>query len=154
MTQTPIPTRDQFSAGGVAFRNGADGLETVIVLMLPERRWQLPKGVIDPGETSEQAALREVREEGGIECEIVEKLDTIEYWFTVDRDSSPARIHKRVDFYLMRYISGDVADHDHEVEDAVWVNFTEALARLEFESERDVVARALDILAGPAQVTS
>lgn len=154
MMQTPIPTRDQFSAGGVAFRNGADGLETVIVLMLPERRWQLPKGVIDPGETSEQAALREVREEGGIECEIVEKLDTIEYWFTVDRDSSPARIHKRVDFFLMRYLSGDVADHDHEVEDAVWVTFTEALARLEFESERDVVARALDLLAGPAEVTS
>ena len=152
MSQSPIPTRDQFSAGGVAFRQGDNGLETVIVLMLPERRWQLPKGVIDPGETPEQAALREVQEEGGIECEIVEKLDTIEYWFTVDRDTSPARIHKRVSFYLMRYLSGDVADHDHEVEEAVWVTFTDALARLEFESERDVVAKALDILTGtPAE---
>ena len=60
----------------------------------------------------------------------------------MDRGTSPARIHKRVSFYLMRYLSGDVADHDDEVEEAVWVTFTDALARLEFESERDVVAKA------------
>src|SRR3954453_6635014 len=76
-----VPTVDQVSAGGVAFRQIDGKTEVAIVLMVPERRWQLPKGIIDAGETPEIAALREVREEAGIVCTLVEPLEVIEYWF-------------------------------------------------------------------------
>jgi len=74
-----METRKQVSAGGAAFREIDGKFEVALVLMIPEMRWQLPKGIIDPGETPEQAALREVREEAGIECELIEPIETIEY---------------------------------------------------------------------------
>jgi len=134
--------REQISAGGVAVRLDRPLPELAIVLMVPEMRWQLPKGLIDEGESPEQAALREVREEAGINCSIVSPIETIDYWFTVDRDSPPLKIHKYVHFFLMKYLSGDVADHDHEVDEARWVTLDEAMDLLEFESERTVVLKA------------
>ncbi|MBX3297558.1 MAG: NUDIX hydrolase [Acidobacteria bacterium] len=117
-----------------------------LVLMIPEMRWQLPKGIIDPGETPEQAALREVREEAGIECELVEPIETIEYWFVDSRSGTQVRIHKFVHFYLMRYVSGDVADHDHEVAEARWFPVDEAISTLAFDSEKSVVILGRDAL--------
>lgn len=134
-----METRKQVSAGGAAFRETDGKLEVALVLMIPEMRWQLPKGIIDPGETPEQAALREVREEAGIECELIEPLETIEYWFVDSRSGTPIRIHKFVHFYLMRYVSGDVADHDHEVAEARWFRVDEAISTLAFDSEKSVV---------------
>ena len=110
-TDAKVPTVDQVSAGGVAIRRVGDRNEVAIVLMIPENRWQLPKGIIDPGETPEQAALREVREEAGIDCTLVEPLEVIEYWFFGNYDGTRKRYHKFVHFFLMRYESGDVADH-------------------------------------------
>lgn len=134
-----METRKQVSAGGAAFRETNGQLEVALVLMLPELRWQLPKGIIDPGETPEQAALREVREEAGIDCELVEPIEIIEYWFVDSHTAEPVRIHKFVHFYLMRYLSGDVADHDHEVAEARWFPVDEAISTLAFDSERTVV---------------
>ncbi|MBX3267796.1 MAG: NUDIX hydrolase [Acidobacteria bacterium] len=134
-----METRKQVSAGGAAFRETDGKLEVALVLMIPEMRWQLPKGIIDPGETPEQAALREVREEAGIECELIEPIETIEYWFVDSRSGTPIRIHKFVHFYLMRYVSGDVADHDHEVAEARWFPVDEAISTLAFDSEKSVV---------------
>jgi 8-oxo-dGTP pyrophosphatase MutT (NUDIX family) len=136
----------QTSAGGVAYRRGSGGIEIAIVHMLPDLRWQLPKGIIDPGETPEIAALREVREEAGIECKVLEPIERIEYWFTVDRDGVRTRIHKFVHFFLMEYISGDVEDHDHEVAEARWVSPTTSREMLAFASERGVTEKALKIL--------
>lgn len=134
-----METRKQVSAGGAAFREIDGKFEVALVLMIPEMRWQLPKGIIDPGETPEQAALREVREEAGIECELIEPIETIEYWFVDSRSGTPIRIHKFVHFYLMRYVSGDVADHDHEVAEARWFPVDEAISTLAFDSEKSVV---------------
>lgn len=134
-----METRKQVSAGGAAFREIDGKLEVALVLMIPEMRWQLPKGIIDPGETPEQAALREVREEAGIDCELIEPIETIEYWFVDSRSGTPIRIHKFVHFYLMRYVSGDVADHDHEVAEARWFPVDEAISTLAFDSEKSVV---------------
>ena len=134
-----METRKQVSAGGAALRETDGKLEVALVLMIPEMRWQLPKGIIDPGETPEQAALREVREEAGIECELIEPIETIEYWFVDSRSGTPIRIHKFVHFYLMRYVSGDVADHDHEVAEARWFPVDEAISTLAFDSEKSVV---------------
>lgn len=148
MTDAQIPTVEQTSAGGVIYRDVAGFREVAIVKILPELRWQLPKGLIDPGETSEQAALREVREEAGIEGEIVGKIDTINYWFVADYGSGRRRYHKFVHFFLMRSIGGDVENHDHEVEESRWVSMDQALQMLDFENERDVLAKAITLLGG------
>jgi 8-oxo-dGTP pyrophosphatase MutT (NUDIX family) len=143
-----LRTMEQVSAGGVVFRLYDSVTEIVIVRIVPEMRWQLPKGLIDPGETIEQAALREVSEEAGIDAELVSPVETIEYWFVADRGGERVRYHKFVHFFLMRYVSGDVADHDDEVDEARWVDIETALGMLEFKSERDVVIKAGTMIGG------
>ena len=145
-----VPTLDQVSAGGVVYRTVDTGVEIVIVEMVPEMRWQLPKGIIDAGETNEEAALREVREESGIDAKLIEPIDTIEYWFFANRDGKRTRYHKFVHFFLMSYESGDVADHDDEVAEARWVSVEEALRMLEFKSERDLVRKADEMIRDSA----
>ena len=140
-----LVTIEQISAGGVAYRAIDDRIEIAIILTIPERRWQLPKGIIDAGETPEQAALREVREEAGIDTELIEVLNRTEYWFTADRDGVRSRFHKYVHWFLLKYTSGDVANHDHEVEEARWVEFGEALKLLAFKNERDIVEKAIEV---------
>jgi 8-oxo-dGTP pyrophosphatase MutT (NUDIX family) len=144
--ETIVPTLDQVSAGGVVYRGSGADAEFVIVRVVPERRWQLPKGLIDEGETFEQAALREVREESGMTAEIVGKIETIEYWFTADWDNSRRRIHKFVHFYLMRHVDGDGSDHDNEVDEVRWVTLDEAIGTLKFPDERDVVRKAATMI--------
>jgi 8-oxo-dGTP pyrophosphatase MutT (NUDIX family) len=145
MTQATdnIKTVDQISAGGVVFRLVDNEPEIAIVLIIPENRWQLPKGMIDAGETPEAAALREVREEAGVDAEILGPLDKIEYWFFADHDGERRRYHKFVHFFLMKYVSGDVANHDHEVGESRWVKPVDALTMLAFKTEREVVERAV-----------
>ena len=138
-----METVHQISAGGVAYRVDGDRVEVVIIKTSSEGRWQLPKGIIDPGETSEIAALREVREEAGITCEIIDVLDTIEYWFVAAYDGGPKkRYHKQVHFFLMRYIDGDTNNHDHEVSEARWVKIENAETMLAFDSERELIVKA------------
>ena len=141
-----LKTIDQISAGGAVIRKSGAAAEVVIVQIVPEMRWQLPKGIIDPGETPEIAAVREVREEAGVDAEIIEPVETISYWFTVDRDGEATRIHKSVHFFLMKFLGGDVADHDHEVAESRWVSVDEALRMLAFKSERGVVEKAAALL--------
>lgn len=138
----PFPTEDQTSAGGVAFRRGTNGVEVALVCMKPKRRWQLPKGIVDPGETPEETAVREVREEAGIETNLLGPIETVEYWYVGRRGGGRVRFHKRVHFFLLAYRSGDVTDHDREVEEARWVPVAEAEAMLAFENERAVVEKA------------
>ena len=141
-----ISTFEQVSAGGVVYRRVDARVEVVIVLVVPEMRWQLPKGVIDDGETTEQAALREVSEEAGVDAEIVDFLDTSEYWFTVERDGDMKRCHKFVHFFLMKYLGGDVNDHDHEVAEARWVEIDPAIEMFTFDNDREVVRKAKEII--------
>jgi 8-oxo-dGTP pyrophosphatase MutT (NUDIX family) len=133
----------QVSAGGVANRVVDGRVEVVVIKTSSEGRWQLPKGMIDPGETAEIAALREVREEAGVTCEIIEPLDAIEYWFVAAFDGGPKkRYHKQVHFYLMKYLEGDVNDHDHEVVEARWVAIDEAEKMLAFDTEKELIVKA------------
>jgi 8-oxo-dGTP diphosphatase len=141
-----LKTESQHSAGGVAFREIDGRLEIAIILTHPERRWQLPKGMIDEGETAEQSALREVREEAGIEAEVIAPLDRTEYWFVAARNGVRSRFHKHVHWFLMKYLSGDVADHDHEVAEARWVGVNEALKMLVFKNEREIVEKAVEMI--------
>lgn len=147
-SQGKVTTMDQVSAGGVAFRWRDSEPEIAIVSVKPKRRWQLPKGIVDPGETPQVTAVREVREEAGIETDLIKLIETIEYWYRSVRYGKPVRYHKFVHFYLLEYKSGDVANHDHEVEESRWVSFDEALELLDFKSERDVVEKAREMVAG------
>ncbi|HSK71644.1 MAG TPA: NUDIX hydrolase [Pyrinomonadaceae bacterium] len=144
--QAKILTLDQVSAGGAAFRqNGAD-FEIAIVSVKPSMRWQLPKGIVDEGETIEQTALREVREEAGIETEILEKIETVEYWYFGNKNGERVRFHKYVHFFLMKYLSGETENHDHEVAEARWVKIDEAIKMLAFKSEKAVIEMAGELI--------
>ena len=142
-----IATLDQTSAGGVAVRRIGDDFEVAIVSVGKPERWQLPKGIVDPGETPEVTALREVREEAGITATLVAPLDTVEYWYVGHRGKQRVRFHKFVYFFLMEYQSGELSDHDHEVNEARWVSLEQAQTKLAFKGERQAVAQAAALLA-------
>jgi 8-oxo-dGTP pyrophosphatase MutT (NUDIX family) len=141
-----IQTLEQVSAGGVAFCLNDSDYEIAIISVNPSRRWQLPKGLIDAGETPETAALREVREEAGIETELLSKIETIEYWYVGDYRGERVRFHKFVHFFLLKYTSGNVANHDLEVVEARWVKTEEAIKMLAFESEKEIVGKAIKMI--------
>ena len=102
----------------------------------------LPKGHPDPGESTIEAATREVREETGLVAEPVEKLGDVRYWYVWKGE----RVLKIVSFFLFRYRSGSVRDHDHEVESAEWIPLAEAPSRLAYKGERDMAELALSRL--------
>jgi ADP-ribose pyrophosphatase YjhB (NUDIX family) len=130
--------RREFSAGGVVIRDREEGLE--IALVSPrEGVFSLPKGHPDPGETMKEAATREVLEETGVTAELQEKLGDVRYWYRLHGE----RVLKTVTFYLFRYVSGSVADHDDEVVWAGWVPLEEAPEQLTYEGEREMVVKAL-----------
>ena len=143
-----IPTVFEESAGGVVYRLGDEGrIEVVLIGVKGGTVWALPKGHIELGETPEQAAVREVKEETGIDAEIVDKLGEIEYWFWwKDEDGVRRRHHKVVHFFLMRYRSGDISKHDHEVDAVSWFPIDEAIARVEYENERKLLMKAREIV--------
>jgi 8-oxo-dGTP pyrophosphatase MutT (NUDIX family) len=146
--QGKVTTMDQISAGGVVFRWKESQPEIAIVSVKPKLRWQLPKGIVDEDESPQEAAVREVREEAGVETELIKLIETIEYWYRSVKYGKPVRYHKFVHFYLLEYKSGDVSNHDHEVEEARWVSFDDGLELLDFKSERDVVEKAREMIAG------
>jgi len=143
-----VQTVEQTSAGGVAYRPNGATHEVALISVGPTGRWQLPKGLVDEGESAEQAALREVREEAGIETDLVAHVQTIQYWYYGERRGERVRFRKQVHFYLLAYRRGRIEDHDHEVAEARWVGFEEAAQLLAFRSEREVLEKARALLAG------
>lgn len=141
-----VVTKDQVSAGGVAFRRASSQVQIAIVSARPSLRWQLPKGIVDPGETMQVTAIREVREAAGIETELLDLIETVQYWYQRVQYGKRIRYHKYVHFFLMQYRAGDVADHDHEVAESRWASFEEALEMLAFKSERNVVEKAREMI--------
>jgi 8-oxo-dGTP pyrophosphatase MutT (NUDIX family) len=132
--------RPEFSAGGVVLRDDD------VVVIVPVKRAAngrrvlgLPKGHPEGDETPEQAARREVAEEAGVNAELIDELGEVTYSY----ERRGRRVLKVVRFFLFEYRSGDVADHDHEIEEARWMPVDQARRELSYAGEREMVERAM-----------
>jgi 8-oxo-dGTP pyrophosphatase MutT (NUDIX family) len=132
----------EFSAGGLVIRN-LGGRPHLAVVRVRDEVLALPKGHPEKGESSQDAALREVREETGLDATPVERLGDIRYWYARDGD----KVLKVVSFFLFRYRSGRLDDHDDEVEEALWIPLEEAPERLAYRSEKQIAQTALSRVA-------
>src|SRR3972149_7908804 len=127
----------EFSAGGIVFN---DKGQVLLTKNSQNKHWSFPKGLIDPGQTTKEAALREVKEEGGIEAEIIDKIGYSKYVYTFNNE----KIFKIVTYFLMKYLSGDPKDHDWEVEEAGWYEPGDALKQLTFSQDKEHLKKALE----------
>ena len=140
-----IPTQREVSAGGVVYRRAGEDIEVVLASRRTRRgdlAWGLAKGGIEPGESREDAAVREVREETGLDATIEADLGDTKYIYVWE----DVRIRKRVHFFLMRHVGGDVDDRDDEMEEIRWFPLERALKRAAYRGEREVLARAAELL--------
>jgi 8-oxo-dGTP pyrophosphatase MutT (NUDIX family) len=138
-------TRTEVSAGGVVYRREDDKVRILLAARRTRRgdlAWGLAKGGIEPDETPEEAAVREVREETGIEAVIEASLGETRYFYIWE----DVRVRKTVHFFLMHATGGDVEDHDDEMEDVRWFALSRALKRASYRGERDVLQRAAALL--------
>ena len=136
------------SAGGVVYRLTDGKIEMALCGRRNPPRWSLPKGTPDEGESLEETALREVREETGLEVAIEEPIGDINYWFVTPRDRT--RCHKTVHFYLMAHRGGGMDQHDPEFDEVRWFSSEEALKSLTYVNEAKVLEKALGIIGGKA----
>lgn len=140
------PVERLTAAGGVVYRREGGRLEIVLVGRNNPPLWTLPKGTPNPGETVEQTALREVREETGLDVAIVGTVGEIRYWFTRSQDG--VRCNKTVYHYLMEPTGGDFSQHDFEFDRVEWFDVQEALRLMTYPNEVDIVERAVAALTG------
>ncbi len=140
-----LKTARTVSAGGVVYRRPAEGgLQFILVGQTERDIWGLPKGGPHKGETIEETALREVREETGLITRLERPLGSIDYWFF----NRGTRFHKTVHYYLMEAVGGDIAYHDREHDRVEWFGEAEAIERSTYANERELIRRAARILAG------
>jgi 8-oxo-dGTP pyrophosphatase MutT (NUDIX family) len=133
------PFERETSYGGVVVR----GSDLLVITPRGKPVTGLPKGGAAPGETGAEAALREVREETGVQARVLEPLGDVRYWYR----RGGRRVHKTVHFYLCEFLTGSTADHDHEVDEARWIPLQEARKALSYAGERALIERALSKLA-------
>ncbi len=138
--------KELVSAGGLVYGVNDGEIEVVVCGRLTPRVWVLPKGTPDPGESREQTALREVREETGLEVEIERFIDKIDYWFVLPNDG--ARCHKTVFYYLMTASGGDLAMHDYEFDEVRWVSASQAYETMAYPNEVEIVKKGLSMADG------
>jgi 8-oxo-dGTP pyrophosphatase MutT (NUDIX family) len=141
-------TVHETSAGGLVVDglDGPRGSQVAALIGRVDRRgrllWSLPKGHIELGETAEQTAIREVAEETGIQGDVLASLGSIDYWFVTEG----RRVHKTVHHYLLRFLGGELSDHDLEVSEVAWVPLEELPSRLAYADERRLAEVAGELI--------
>lgn len=134
----------QFSAGGIVYRR-QDEILILLAQHSQHHGWVFPKGLIGDhvkSENKEQTALREVKEETGIEGRIIKSLNPVAYWFVLEGE----KVRKTVYYFLMEYVGGDITKHDHEMENVEWLPKDRVEERLTYESDQKVWKEAKRIL--------
>ncbi len=131
-------TQWEFSAGGVVYRRNDEG-KLEILLIRTKSRWGFPKGNIEKGEPKDQAALREVKEETGVDAEIISYLGEVDYWYS----SGTVRIHKFVYYYLMKYKGGEIVPQKEEIDEAKFIPIEDVEKTLSYPTDKEIFERAL-----------
>ena len=139
--------RREISAGCVVYRTADDVTEVALIQPREREAWALPKGFIERGETPENAAIRETREETGLSGTIQSKIDTIKYSYTAKWEDPPVRIFKIVTFFLLRFTGGDPKNHDHEVERVEWFAIDTAIKQATYAQEKEVLRKAKRLIS-------
>ncbi len=138
----------EFSAGGVVFKNDSDKILILVAQHSQHHGWVFPKGLIDDDkkghkETHEEAALREVEEETGVKGRILKPLSPVTYWYVWEKEE----IKKTVYYFIMEYVSGDITEHDMEMENVEWLSIDEVENRLTFPTDKKVWQEAKELIA-------
>lgn len=147
--------RFEFSSGGIVFRKKDNKVEIIVAQHSQHHGWVFPKGLIDKRskikdqkskitekETKEEAALREVKEETGVSAKIIKSLTPVTYWYNLERE----KIKKTVYYFLMEYVSGDIREHDFEMETIEWLPMDEVENRLTYKSDKEVWKEARAVI--------
>lgn len=140
----PLKTRKEFSAGGVVYKRIGLDIKVVLIARKNKKVWCLPKGKIEKGESSEEAAKREIREETGLVAALKSRLGDVAYWFVSPQDE--ARVFKKVRFFLFEYMEGSVSAHDAEVDEARWFKGIDVLKIMTYPSEKEIMQKALEVI--------
>ncbi len=139
-----MKTEREISSGGVIYKQEDGKTKIALIARKNKTIWCLPKGKIEKGENPESAAIREVEEETGLKGELGKKIGDINYWY-VDKKRD-LRLFKIVSFFLVRHTGGDIHSHDREVEECRWFSFEEAQKKMSYDSEREIVKKAENML--------
>lgn len=137
-------SRKEFSAGGVVYKKSAGAVKVALIAKKGKTVWCLPKGKIEKAETAEDAAVREIREETGLEGKLSQPLGEVTYWFVSPHDK--ARVFKKVRFFLFKYIKGSLGSRDIEVEETRWFSIPDALKAMTYPSEKGMMQKAKEAL--------
>lgn len=141
-----IKNEKQLSSGGVIFRKVEKGIEVALISVKGGTVWCLPKGLVEEHENIARTAHREVKEETGLDGKIIKKIDHVEYFYSHKEGDITHRIFKIVYFFLMEHTGGDVSGHDDEVDDCQWFQIDEAIKRLEYKDEREILKKAKEMI--------
>ncbi len=136
----PATLKHLHSAGGVIFRTKDSDHEVALIATKGKTVWTLPKGIIDRGEKPEATAVREIEEETGLLGRIVHSLGEKSYWFYLKDENIKYR--KTVTYFLLEYVSGDMANHCWEVDEADWFPLDAALGKVSYKSDREILEQA------------
>ncbi len=126
------------------FRSSEASAEVALIKAKGGKVWTLPKGLVDDKETPMKTALREVREETGLEASIISEIGESHYWYNIRGENEKCK--KTVKFYLMEFVKGDMADHDDEVELADWVSLESASERLTYKGDKAIMNKAVEMI--------
>ncbi|KKQ34508.1 MAG: MutT/nudix family protein [Microgenomates group bacterium GW2011_GWA2_37_6] len=145
----------EFSAGGIVFRQAQDfgskpqfsekRIEILVCQHSQHHGWVFPKGLIGDhveNEQKEETAVREVKEETGIDAKIKKELTPVSYWYVLDEE----KVKKTVYYFIMKYVGGDITNHDHEMEEVEWIEYNDVLDKLTYPSDKKVWKEARELV--------